>query len=86
MNGLNKIKKEQPQTTNFLSVYIWFAFQFISEITGICFLFTELLILFRLQRDLVLKLWKNGFSIDDGPLRDFKDPQNKEFLDAIHKG
>ena len=35
---------------------------------------------------MVLKLWKNGFSIDDGPLRDFKDPANKEFLDSVSKG
>jgi UBX domain-containing protein 1 len=35
---------------------------------------------------MVLKLWKNGFSIDSGPLRDFKDPANKEFLDSIAKG
>ncbi|KAK3103612.1 hypothetical protein FSP39_020524 [Pinctada imbricata] len=38
------------------------------------------------QVDMVLKLWKDGFSVDDGPLRDFKDPQNKEFLDSISKG
>ena len=34
----------------------------------------------------MLKLWKNGFSVDDGPLRDFKDEQNREFLDSISKG
>jgi len=39
-----------------------------------------------LQVDMVLKLWKNGFSVDDGPLRDFKDPANKEFLDSVSKG
>ena len=39
-----------------------------------------------LQVDMVLKLWKDGFSVGDGPLRDFKDPENKEFLDAISKG
>ncbi|VDI66962.1 UBX domain-containing protein 1 [Mytilus galloprovincialis] len=36
--------------------------------------------------DMTLKLWKNGFSINNGPLRDFKDPTNKEFLDSISKG
>ncbi len=36
--------------------------------------------------DMVLKLWKNGFSVDDGELREFQDPQNKEFLDSIRKG
>ena len=34
----------------------------------------------------VVKFWKNGFSIDAGPLRDFNDPANKEFLDAISRG
>ncbi|KAL4224590.1 NSFL1 cofactor p47 [Mactra antiquata] len=40
----------------------------------------------RKQVDCVLKLWKNGFSVDDGPLRDFKDPANQEFLSSISKG
>lgn len=34
----------------------------------------------------IVKFWKNGFSIDDGPLRDFNDPANKNFLDSISKG
>ena len=35
----------------------------------------------------VLKLWKNGFTVDeDGPLRSYDDPQNKEFLASIQKG
>ncbi|XP_050407447.1 NSFL1 cofactor p47 [Patella vulgata] len=38
------------------------------------------------QVDMVLKLWKNGFSVDNGPLREFKDPGNKEFLDSVSKG
>ncbi|KAK3591874.1 hypothetical protein CHS0354_005078 [Potamilus streckersoni] len=38
------------------------------------------------QVDTVLKLWKNGFSIDDGILRDYNDPANKEFLDSIARG
>ncbi|GFR71884.1 hypothetical protein ElyMa_002103400 [Elysia marginata] len=38
------------------------------------------------QVDKKLKLWKNGFSIDDGPLRDFNNPENKLFLDSIAKG
>ncbi|XP_046860047.1 NSFL1 cofactor p47-like [Xenia sp. Carnegie-2017] len=33
-----------------------------------------------------LYFWSNGFSIDDGPLRDFNDPQNMEFLDSIKRG
>jgi len=34
----------------------------------------------------VIKFWSNGFSIDNGPLRDFNDPDNKSFLDSIAKG
>lgn len=34
----------------------------------------------------ILKLWKNGFSVDDGDLRSYDDPQNKEFLDSIKRG
>ena len=35
---------------------------------------------------MVLKLWKDGFSVDDGPLRDFQDPANQQFLDSIKSG
>ena len=39
------------------------------------------------QKSHVLKLWKNGFTVDeDGPLRSYDDPQNKEFLASIQKG
>ncbi|TPX42883.1 hypothetical protein SeMB42_g04548 [Synchytrium endobioticum] len=33
-----------------------------------------------------LTFWRNGFSIDDGPLRDYNDPENEEFLRAINNG
>jgi len=33
-----------------------------------------------------LTFYKNGFTVDDGPLREFKDPQNKAFLSNINKG
>lgn len=33
-----------------------------------------------------LKLWKNGFSIDDGELRDYNTPENAEFLASVKKG
>jgi len=39
-----------------------------------------------MQVDMVLKLWKNGFSVDDGPLRDFNAPENREFLNDIKNG
>lgn len=33
-----------------------------------------------------LKLWKDGFCVDDGPLRLYKDPANEEFLEAVRAG
>ncbi|KAK5671537.1 protein phosphatase regulator [Batrachochytrium dendrobatidis] len=33
-----------------------------------------------------LTFWRNGFSIDDGPLREYDDPVNQEFLKAINSG
>ncbi|XP_033753346.1 NSFL1 cofactor p47-like [Pecten maximus] len=38
------------------------------------------------QVDMVLKLWKDGFSVDNGELRDFQNAANKEFLDSVAKG
>ncbi|XP_069813654.1 UBX domain-containing protein 2B isoform X1 [Dendropsophus ebraccatus] len=35
---------------------------------------------------IVLKLWSNGFSIDDGELRPYSDPVNAEFLDSVKRG
>ncbi|KAG7477879.1 hypothetical protein MATL_G00074270 [Megalops atlanticus] len=34
----------------------------------------------------VLKLWKTGFSLDDGDLRSYSDPNNALFLESIRKG
>ncbi|KAM4691547.1 NSFL1 cofactor p47 [Rhinophrynus dorsalis] len=34
----------------------------------------------------VLKLWKNGFSLDEGELRSYQDPSNSQFLEAIRRG
>jgi UBX domain-containing protein 1 len=34
----------------------------------------------------VIKFWKNGLTVDDGPLRALDDPAQKEFLDSINKG
>ncbi|KFM76177.1 NSFL1 cofactor p47, partial [Stegodyphus mimosarum] len=36
--------------------------------------------------EIFLRLWRTGFTINDGPLRDYHDPENKEFLDSIRKG
>ncbi|XP_069564481.1 NSFL1 cofactor p47 isoform X1 [Brachyistius frenatus] len=34
----------------------------------------------------VLKLWKTGFSLDNGDLRNYSDPGNANFLEAIRRG
>ncbi|XP_056589460.1 NSFL1 cofactor p47 [Triplophysa dalaica] len=34
----------------------------------------------------VLKLWKHGFSLDDGGIRNYTDPANALFLEAIRRG
>ncbi|XP_015929379.1 NSFL1 cofactor p47 isoform X1 [Parasteatoda tepidariorum] len=33
-----------------------------------------------------LTLWKTGFTVDSGSLRDYHEPHNKEFLDSIRQG
>lgn len=33
-----------------------------------------------------LKLWKDGFSLNDGELRAYTDPANREFLDSVSRG
>ena len=37
-------------------------------------------------QNVVISFWKNGFTVDDGPLRDINDPRNKDFLNSIQKG
>jgi len=34
----------------------------------------------------VLKLWREGFSIDNGELRRYDDPNNKQFLETVMRG
>ena len=33
-----------------------------------------------------MKLWRNGFSIDDGELRQYTEEENRQFLDSIKRG
>jgi len=33
-----------------------------------------------------ITFWQNGFSVDDGPLRDAQDPANAAFLADVHRG
>ncbi|KAM4027861.1 UBX domain-containing protein 2B isoform 1-T3 [Anomaloglossus baeobatrachus] len=35
---------------------------------------------------IVLKLWSNGFSLDDGELRSYTDPVNAQFLESVKRG
>jgi UBX domain-containing protein 1 len=35
--------------------------------------------------DVAMKFWRNGFSLNDGPLREFDTPQNVEFVNAIRR-
>lgn len=37
-------------------------------------------------RTFVLKMWKEGFSLDDGDMRRYDDPRHREFLGAVMKG
>jgi len=38
------------------------------------------------QRNSTLTFWKNGFQVDDGPLRAYDDPANRQFLTDINNG
>ncbi len=33
-----------------------------------------------------LTVYKNGFTIDNGPFRDLQDPANKKFMSEVEKG
>lgn len=39
-----------------------------------------------LPAEVTMKLWRDGFSVNDGPLRAYSDPSNREFLDSIRRG
>ncbi|KAL1513125.1 hypothetical protein ABEB36_002585 [Hypothenemus hampei] len=36
--------------------------------------------------EVTLRLWQNGFSVNDGELREYTDPANAEFLSSIRRG
>ncbi|KAM6458916.1 UBX domain-containing protein 2A isoform 2-T2 [Liasis olivaceus] len=38
------------------------------------------------KADTIIKLWKNGFTVNDGELRSYTDVANQHFLDSIKKG
>lgn len=33
-----------------------------------------------------ITLYKNGFTVDDGPLRDLESPENRKFVQALVSG
>lgn len=33
-----------------------------------------------------MNIWQDGFSMDDGELRDFNDPENRRFVEQIMRG
>jgi len=37
-------------------------------------------------RKFILKMWQNGFSVDDGELREYTSPESREFLQAVMRG
>lgn len=37
-------------------------------------------------QEMTIKFWRNGFSVDDGPLRSYDDPANEDFLRSIRHG
>lgn len=37
-------------------------------------------------QEVTLRLWQNGFSVNDGDLREYADPSNRDFLDSIRRG
>ncbi|XP_066467697.1 UBX domain-containing protein 2A [Tiliqua scincoides] len=38
------------------------------------------------QADTTIRLWKNGFTVNDGELRTYSDVANQRFLDSVKKG
>nr|XP_015206906.1 PREDICTED: UBX domain-containing protein 2A [Lepisosteus oculatus] len=38
------------------------------------------------KAEVVVKLWKNGFTVNDEGLRSYSDDENQQFLDSIKKG
>ncbi|VDL91559.1 unnamed protein product [Schistocephalus solidus] len=38
------------------------------------------------EKTVIVKMWQNGFSLDDGPLRPYSDPESQEFMECIKRG
>jgi UBX domain-containing protein 1 len=40
----------------------------------------------RTERSVQITFYRNGFQVDDGPLRSLEDPEGKRFIEIIHRG
>ena len=40
----------------------------------------------KLKNKIKLTVYKNGFTVDDGPFRDISVKENKKFMDEVEKG
>nr|DBA25722.1 TPA: hypothetical protein GDO54_010079 [Pyxicephalus adspersus] len=38
------------------------------------------------EAEVVIRMWKNGFTINDGQLRDYTDAANQQFMNSVRKG
>ncbi|XP_018430944.1 PREDICTED: UBX domain-containing protein 2A [Nanorana parkeri] len=38
------------------------------------------------EAEVVIRMWKNGFTINDSKLRDYTDAANRQFMDSVRKG
>lgn len=38
------------------------------------------------ENNIRITLYRNGFTVDDGPLRDLESPENKRFLELLNMG
>ena len=38
------------------------------------------------DRQTIITMYRNGFTVDDGPLRDLTSPENRSFLASLERG
>lgn len=48
--------------------------------------FTQDSLLTLSQVEMVVRLWKDGFTVNDEDFRSYSVPENQDFLDAIKRG
>lgn len=40
----------------------------------------------KLKENVTLKIWRDGFTLNNGPFRDLSDRENVQFLESIMQG